>query len=180
MTDQAESSSVAYGWTHDVFLSFRGEDTRSGFTGHLYKSLRGRGINAFIDDEALRRGEKITPSLFKAIQESRIAIIVFSENYAFSTFCLNELAEIIECFKGEGRLVLPVFYDVDPSDVRHQTGSYGEALSQHQEKLKYEKKVQQWRLALSEAANLSGWHLKRGYLIAPLLAIFLSVIWVLI
>lgn len=128
------------------------------------------GINAFIDDEDLIRGEEITPSLIKAIQLSRIAIIVFSQNYASSTFCLDELAKIIECFKGDGRLVLPIFYDVDPSDVRHQRGSYGETLDQHQEKFKQKKeKVQRWRLALSDAAQVSGWHIKRSYHIAFLL-----------
>ena len=122
MALRAISSSVAHRRTYDVFLSFRGADTRQGFVGYLYNSLHQRGINVFIDDESLRSGEEITPSLFKAIQESKIAIIVFSKNYASSTFCLDELAKILECFKGEDRLVLPVFYHVDPSDVRHQRG----------------------------------------------------------
>jgi hypothetical protein len=58
-----------------------------------------------------------------AIQQSRMAIVIFSENYASSTFCLEELTKIMECIKHNGRLVWPVFYLVDPSDVRHQKGS---------------------------------------------------------
>ncbi|XP_028806188.1 TMV resistance protein N-like [Neltuma alba] len=155
------SSHLTYRWTYDVFLSFRGEDTRLNFVGHLYDSLHRSGIHAFIDDESLQAGEEIRASLLKAIRESRIAIIVFSENYASSTFCLDELAEIVECFKGEGRLVYPVFYYVDPSEVRHQRGSYGESLVYLQKRLeKEEDKLQKWRLALSQVANLSGWHLK--------------------
>ncbi|KAK7270723.1 hypothetical protein RJT34_26092 [Clitoria ternatea] len=60
--------------------------------------------------------------------------------------------------------VWPVFYDVDPSEVRHnQKGSYGEALAKHAQAGRFkEEKVQEWRLALLEAANLTGWHFKHG------------------
>ncbi|XP_016205522.1 TMV resistance protein N-like isoform X3 [Arachis ipaensis] len=156
-------SSFSYGWTYDVFISFRGTDTRHGFTGHLYSALSHRGIRTFIDDQDLQRGHEITPSLLKAIQESRIAILVFSANYASSSFCLDELATIINCVKSKGRLVLPVFYGVDPSDVRHQRGTYGEALATHEERFKDNLDiVHNWRNALHQAANLSGWHFKQG------------------
>ena len=145
----------------DVFLSFRGEDTRLGFTGHLYKTLCQRGINTFIDD-SLQRGEEISASLLKIIESSRISIIVFSENYASSTWCLDELAKIVEC-KNNDHLVRPVFYNVDPSEVRNQKGKYGKALLKHQKKLKDNKKLQSWRKALCEAANISGWHYKHEY-----------------
>ena len=95
-------------WDYDVFLSFRGEDTRNGFTGHLYYDLCNKGINTFIDND-LQKGEKISGELLKTIRSSRISIIIFSQNYAFSTWCLNELVEILNC-KQNGQLVLPVFY----------------------------------------------------------------------
>ncbi|XP_061343744.1 TMV resistance protein N-like [Gastrolobium bilobum] len=156
------SSSFSYRWKYDVFLSFRGEDTRHGFTGHLYKTLHDRGIHTFIDDEELQRGEGITPALLKAIEESRIAIIVLSKNYASSSFCLDELVHILHCIKEKGRLVLPVFYDVDPSHVRHQRDSYEEALSTHEKRFKDDmEKVQKWRVALRQAADLSGFHFKQ-------------------
>jgi len=146
-----------------VFLSFTGQDTRNGFTGYLYKALTDRGIHTFIDDEELQRGEKIMPSLVKAIAETRIAILVFSKNYAFSSFCLDELVHILDLIREKGRLVLPIFYDVDPSDVRHQRGSYREALDRHDERFQTDKeKVQKWRIALSQAADLSGYHFKHG------------------
>ncbi|RZB62059.1 TMV resistance protein N-like [Glycine soja] len=147
---------------YDVFLSFRGEDTRHGFTGNLYKALDNRGIYTFIDDQELPRGDEITPALSKAIQESRIAIIVLSQNYASSSFCLDELVTILHC-KSEGLLVIPVFYKVDPSDVRHQKGSYGEAMAKHQKRFKAKKeKLQKWRMALKQVADLSGYHFEDG------------------
>ncbi|XP_054819294.1 TMV resistance protein N-like [Prosopis cineraria] len=162
MAQRVGSSSITYKWTYDVFLSFHGEDTRLGFIGYLREALRQRGIHAFIDDEGIRTGEEITPALFRAIQESRIAIIVFSENYANSTFCLKELEKILECFKEEGRVIYPVFYYVDPSELRCPRGSYAEALAKLEERFKDNKdqKVEKWRLALSQAANLKGCHLK--------------------
>ena len=164
MTPRPSSSSSRYGWIYDVFLSFRGKDTRSGFTGNLNKALCERGIHAFMDDEKLRRGEEITPALFKAIEQSRIAIIVFSENFASSSHCLEELVKILECIYKKGRLVLPIFYGVNPSDVRHQEGSFGEELARLEERFKNDKeKVHKWRSALKEAANLSGRPYEHGY-----------------
>ncbi|XP_017406848.1 TMV resistance protein N-like [Vigna angularis] len=138
-------------------------DTRFGFTGNLYSALSQRGIFTFINDEALRKGEEITASLRKTIQESRISIIVFSKNYAFSTFCLDELLQIIECHTKQNMWILPVFYDVESSQVRHQTGSYQEAFSNHGERFKDDiQKLQQWRLALRHAADLAGFPFKTG------------------
>ncbi|KAK9995449.1 hypothetical protein SO802_020135 [Lithocarpus litseifolius] len=94
----ASSSSFTYQPKNfDVFLSFRGQDTRHGFISHLYEALRSRDIHTFIDDK-LPRGENISAELLKAIENSTMSIIVFSKNYASSP-CLDELAKIVECKK---------------------------------------------------------------------------------
>ncbi|KAL3575991.1 hypothetical protein D5086_021274 [Populus alba] len=67
---------------YQVFLSFRGEDTRKNFTDHLYWALVQAGFHTFRDDDEIRRGENIELELQKAIQESKISIIVFSKDYA--------------------------------------------------------------------------------------------------
>ncbi|KAL2334990.1 hypothetical protein Fmac_016203 [Flemingia macrophylla] len=157
------SVSFSHGCEYDVFLSFRGSDTRHGFITHLYKALCDKGIRTFIDDQELESGEEITPSLLTAIQESRIAIPVLSQNYASSTFFLDELVHILACSKKKGRLVLPVFYYVDPSHVRHQRGTYQEALNIHQQRFHdHHNKLQEWRNALRQVADLSGYHFKHG------------------
>lgn len=163
MADSATLVSSLSRFTYDVFLSFRGEDTRHGFTSHLWKSLSDRGICTFFDDAELKKGDEITPSLVKAIIESRAAIVVFSQNYAASRFCLDELVCIFESSRANGQLVLPVFYDVDPSHVRHQKGSYGEALAVHEKNFNSDmERIQKWKRALFEAANLVGWHFEHG------------------
>ena len=157
----SSSSSFTPRWKYDVFLSFRGKDTRNNFTDHLYFALKQKGIFTFRDDEKLERGKSISPELSKAIEESRFAIVIFSRNYAFSTWCLDELAKVIGCVKETGMTVLPIFYNVDPSDIRKQIGTFAQAFAEHEERFEENiKKVQKWRDALREAGNLSGWHLQ--------------------
>jgi len=150
-------------FTYDVYLSFRAEDTRYGFTSHLFHALIQRGINTFFDD----KGDESSPSsLVNAIKQSRIAIVVLSKNYAFSSFCMKELTAILGCSEEKdiknGRLVFPVFYDVYPSDVRNCRGSYGEALAKHEQDDIHE--VKKWKSALQMAAHLSGFRFKIGYI----------------
>ena len=146
-------------WKYDVLLSFSGVDTRRSFTDHLLAALKQKSILTFKDDEGLDRGKSILSELLKAIKESRFAVIIFSKNYASSRWCLDELAEIVKCKKEKGLTILPIFYDVDPSDVRKQTGTFGQAFNKHEDKENI-KKVETWRDALKEVANLSGWHLQ--------------------
>ncbi|XP_075675247.1 disease resistance protein RPV1-like [Castanea sativa] len=161
-TKGTSSFSFTQRYRYDVFLSFKGEDTRNGFTSNLNGILCHNGINTFMDDR-LQRGENISAELLEAIESSKISIIIFSKNYASSTWCLDELVKILEC-KKNGQVVLPVFYKVDPSYVRNQKGNFGEALTKHKEKFKDNKeKVQRWRAALTEASNISGWHYKNDH-----------------
>ena len=157
----ASSSSTSHSqWSYDVFLSFRGEDTRRNFTDHLYKALIHSGIRTFRDDEELRRGEEIAPELLKAIEESRSAIVVFSETYARSKWCLEELVKIMKCKEErEQMVVIPIFYHVDPSEVRNQTEIYGEAFTHHEKNAEEERKekIRKWKTALRQASNLAGY-----------------------
>ncbi|KRH65672.1 hypothetical protein GLYMA_03G054100v4 [Glycine max] len=144
---------------YDVFLSFRGDDTRASFTSHLYTALHNAGISVFKDDETLPRGNKISTSLGLAIEESRLYVVVFSKNYAGSLWCLQELEKIMECHKATGQVVVPVFYDVDPSEVRHQTGHFGQAFRNLEAyiNLKMEEEMQPgWQKMVHECPGISG------------------------
>ncbi|TYI58419.1 hypothetical protein E1A91_D11G356900v1 [Gossypium mustelinum] len=148
---------------YDVFLSFRGEDTRRNFTDHLYHALRRSGIVTFKDDLKLEAGEEIRPGILKAVQQSWCSVIVFSETYAFSGYCLEELAEIVKQ-RENGHKVFPIFYNVDPSDFKNQKGKVDEAFANHEERCKEDKdKIQRWRKALTEVASIRGWHLNNRH-----------------
>ena len=145
-------------WKYHVFLSFRGEDTRLGFTDHLYAALHRRNIITFRDDEELPKGEVIKKELLDAIEESLSAIVIISENYASSSWCLEELQKIVETKKSLGQEVFPIFYGVDPSDVRHQKGGFAEAFREHEQRFVEDRgKVQRWREALKDVGSLAGW-----------------------
>jgi hypothetical protein len=154
----AVSSSLVSLKKYDVFLSFRGEDTRRNFTSHLYDALSRKKVETFIDNNELQKGHEISPALIKAIEESHMSIVIFSENYASSKWCLNELKKILECKQYMEQIVIPVFYNIDPSHVRKQTGNYKQAFEKHKRDLKHNNdKLDKWKAALTEAANLVGW-----------------------
>ncbi|VVB07697.1 unnamed protein product [Arabis nemorensis] len=141
----------------DVFLSFRGFDTRNNFTGHLQKALRLRGINSFIDDK-LRRGDNLT-ALFDTIEKSKIAIIVFSTNYANSAWCLRELVKILECRDRNQQLVVPIFYKVAKSDVEKQKKSFAVPFEVPEVTFPgvTADEISSWKTALATASNILGY-----------------------
>ncbi|TQD92868.1 hypothetical protein C1H46_021538 [Malus baccata] len=151
------SCSSIFDWKYDVFLNFRGEDTRKIFVSHLYKALVQNAVNAFIDAEELRKGNDLS-QLLTSIRDSRLSIVVFSQNYASSTWCLKELVQILQRMDQKKQIVIPIFYEVDPSHVRKLEGSFGEAFSKHEHDPNADmEEVRQWRSALQRAPNLSGW-----------------------
>ncbi|GMP39625.1 hypothetical protein CsSME_00010384 [Camellia sinensis var. sinensis] len=156
--------------TYHVFLS-RGDDTRWTFSDHLYTALFGSGFRTFVeddDDELIQRGGNTSKLELKRvlIKQSRSSIIVFSKDYVYSDSCLDELVMILEHKRESKHVVLPVFYDLDPSHVRKQMGIVEEAFSMHEARVdagsderknKYESdKVEGWRAALREVADLAG------------------------
>ena len=108
-------------------------------------------------DENLERGEDISTSLLETIEQSYLSLVILSENYAFSPWCLDELVKILECKKTMRQIVMPVFYGVDPTHVQELTGSFGVAVAKHREEFRDSLcRVESWCQALKEIAELSG------------------------
>ncbi|CDY58101.1 BnaA02g35050D, partial [Brassica napus] len=152
----ASSSSLCRSWLYHVFVSFRGEDVRKGFLSHVLKELKSKGIIPFVDNE-IKRGESVGPVLVGAIIQSRVAIVLLSRNYASSSWCLDELVEIMKCREECQQTVMTIFYEVDPSHVRKQTGDFGKAFEETCVG-KTEEVKQAWRQALKEVAGIAGYH----------------------
>ncbi|XP_010476918.1 PREDICTED: TMV resistance protein N-like [Camelina sativa] len=138
---------------YDVFLGFRGEDTRKTFVSHLYAALDRKRIVTFKDDQRLEIGDHISDKLRRAIEVSRFAVVVLSENYATSRWCLMELQLIMERMSHGKIDVFPVFYRVDPSAVRHQRGNF--ALDSHRSRETADT-ILRWGEALNLIASLTG------------------------
>ncbi|KAK4358172.1 hypothetical protein RND71_023782 [Anisodus tanguticus] len=142
---------------YDVFLSFRGEDTRENITENLYNALYAEGIRVFRDTEGISQGDEISSGLMEAINDSAAVIAIISPNYASSRWCLEELATICEL----GKLVLPVFDRVNPSDVRRQLGPFFSHFESLEGRFEVEKVVR-WRNAMKEVGDKSGWVYNNG------------------
>ena len=143
----------------DVFLAFRGVDTRNTFTAHLNEALTGAEINTFVAEPDQLRGKNISEELLGVIEGAKMTIVVFSKKYATSRWCLDELVQIMKCRRTLGQVVLPIFYHVDPSDVRNQKGCFAKAFENNENS--YPEKVHLWRNALKQAADLSGFVVDR-------------------
>ncbi|XP_052309049.1 disease resistance protein RPV1 isoform X4 [Populus trichocarpa] len=156
---------ILFGTANDlVFLSFSNEDTGKNFSDHLNSALTIAGFRTFKNDDGVRRGENTGSETRKAIQESKISVIVFSKDYASSTRCLDELVMIMDARRATGHIVLPIFYHLDPSEVRSQEGRCFEAFSTHEKSFQGEKgRVEEWRAALREAADVAGMVLQDRY-----------------
>lgn len=108
----------------------------------------------FRDDLNLERGKSIAPELLEAFEGERISVIIFKK----IALLLDEVVKIVQCMKSLGQIVLPVFYDVDPSEVRKQTAKYQEAFIKHEIAFNHDvDRVRKWRAALAEVANLFRW-----------------------
>ncbi|GKF35209.1 TMV resistance protein N, partial [Tanacetum coccineum] len=102
--------------------------------------------------------------LLKAIEESEIYVVVFSDDYASSVRSLDELVDIADCLgKSDQRKILPVFFKVEPSDVRSQQGSFMESFQAHEADEDIDsKRVQKWKQALEDTGQLSGLTFQNG------------------
>lgn len=148
-------------YTYHVFLSFRGPDVRKSLVDHLFQALTAAGIHVFLDNERLEKGENIGFSLEKAIEKSAILIPIFSSGYAESAWCLEEVRQMWKY--RSTRLIIPLFYGVDPSEVRYpekNNGTYTEAFKKHYSKGRFGSHIiDEWKDALHYVSNLSGWSL---------------------
>ncbi|XP_009149213.1 TMV resistance protein N [Brassica rapa] len=139
----------------DVFLSFRGKDTRRIFISFLYKELIRMSIRTFKDDVELKSGRRISSDLLLAIEGSKIAVVVVSKKYPASPWCLHELVKIMDVEKQGSLTVMPIFYNVEPSHVRRQIEKVAEQFTKHEGRENHETVVS-WRQALTNLASISG------------------------
>lgn len=129
---------------YDVHVS-SDKITSLGFAGHLGKGLADAGFSICKDEEG--------------IGKSRVFIVVFSQQFADSSDQLDELVTIKEFAKANRRPILPIFYRVPPSDVRHQRGEYGKALAAHKNNVD-RIRLDGWIGALIEIADMVGKHIE--------------------
>ncbi|XP_039156006.1 disease resistance protein RUN1-like [Eucalyptus grandis] len=123
---------------YEVFLSFRGADSRETFTDCLHEGMEGAGIHVFRDDDELQVG-----------------------NYASSKWCLVELTKMVTmASKSDStKEILPIYLHVNSDDVKLKTPLYHDAFVQHERNFGADQ-VKVWRDALMEVEEIKRWSLK--------------------
>ncbi|XP_076899464.1 disease resistance protein RPV1-like [Bidens hawaiensis] len=158
-SSSSSSTTTRVSQGYDVFLSFRGEDTRSGFISHLDKALIQKGITTFKDDRSLEIGNFIAPVLLEAIEASRFAVVILSSKFATSKWYLEEITKVVDCMERDKLIVIPVFYHVSPSDVRHQRNCFEQGFAHHEKDPGISPhKVATWRSAMKKVGLINGFH----------------------
>ncbi|CAN1136857.1 Disease resistance protein RUN1, partial [Linum perenne] len=143
-----------------VFLSFRGSDTRKNFTDHLYNALTWTGFRTYRDENEIEGGEDIVEQISLAIKYSRMSLIVFSQNFASSSYCLDEVVNILECKRNKEHTVVPIFYNVSTDDVTEDNGTYDKAMRKICDD---DETVSKWRKTIRDVAGLDGMVLGAGH-----------------
>jgi hypothetical protein len=139
----------------DVFLNHRGPDVKGGFASHLYQALEEAGCRPFLDKPSLEKGQPGQKKIYEALGCASVHVAIFSEHYADSDYCLDELCAMLESKKP----IIPVFYNVSPSVLRCEAddGPYTKALKIHGRASASE--VKKWKDALHTAADWNGFKL---------------------
>ncbi len=140
----------------DVFLNHRGPDVKGGFASHLYQALQEAGCRPFLDERSLEKGKPGQEKIYEALGCASVHVAIFSEHYAHSGYCLDELCAMLESQK----LIIPVFYDVSPDDLhcKLHNGPYTKAFRETHRK-RPASEVKKWKDALCKAAQLFGFQL---------------------
>ncbi|KAF3772963.1 Disease resistance protein [Nymphaea thermarum] len=137
----------------DVIVSFSGGEVAiDAFTDLLYSALLRDGISACRSNGGDDAPEK--ERLREAPDGLGICVLILSVSYAASERCLTELGWMME----QRRLIFPVFFDVNPSDVRRQKGALERPFRRHDERLDREM-VSGWKKALEEVGGTKGYDL---------------------
>ncbi|KAG0583310.1 hypothetical protein KC19_3G125800 [Ceratodon purpureus] len=153
MNDCEASTSRAVTENFDVFLNHRGPDVKATFVAHLEDALRCAGFRPFLDARSLMKGNPALKSIDQALNAAKVLVAVVSKRYAESKYCLNELVAMIR----SGKPVIPVFYDVEPVDLRWvENGPFAEAFEKHKSRGRTQKKLQEWTDALGALAGTTG------------------------
>ncbi|GLJ33636.1 hypothetical protein SUGI_0676080 [Cryptomeria japonica] len=143
----------------DVFINHRGPDVKHSLALQLYNSIKKTGFRPFLDSQEIELGDSIPSTLKNAIFSASIHIAIFSQGYAKSAWCLAELVLILQ----SGVKVIPVFYDVAPSDLRYiGKDVYAEAFANYKEKGRYLSQLEAWKKALHSVSLISGYECNKN------------------
>jgi hypothetical protein len=117
-----------------------------------------------LDRPELQEGDNFIDQIKGAIRTAFVHVAIFSPHYVESKWCLDELLDMLE----SGAPIIPVFYQVEPAELRWGKKVYAAALHDLEKKKSYDAEtntmkpryesttIENWRKALSRVADISG------------------------
>ena len=140
---------------YDVFINHRGPDVKRTLASLIYHRLESHGLRVFLDKHELQGGDSLIPAIKSAISSASVQIAIFSKTYAQSAWCLNELLWMLDSHPSK---MIPIFYDIQPSDLRYvDKGAYAEAFQEHRDKGRVStQQIDSWISALVKISGVSG------------------------
>ena len=109
---------------YDVLINFSGEDIQRKFVSPLDSALSAVGFTTFLHHQNAINPIHIQQPILSLC---RVAIVVFTKTYSESAWCLHQLQQIIQWHQTYCRHVLPVYYEIEPSELRLQKADFGKA-----------------------------------------------------
>lgn len=158
MEQVLETVPPATSMIYDVFINHRGPDVKKTLASLIYHRLKNCGLSVFLDKNEMNPGVVIQRAIRTAIQTATIHVAIFSQSYAESTWCLEELNLMWES-SNEGRSsIITVFCDVEPSDIRYiEKGRCAKFFKKHKRKGRVSKEVlKKWKDALHGVSLIPG------------------------
>ncbi|GLJ52807.1 hypothetical protein SUGI_1124920 [Cryptomeria japonica] len=150
------SSTLIQKQSYDVFINHRGRDVKKTLATKIYDILGNMKVTAFLDSEELEYGDFFPRTLEAVVRGATLHIAIFSEGYAESPWCLEELSLMLK----SGTKIIPIFYHLEPTDIRHVArgkGMYVAAFKKHEENGRYEpEKLKEWKDALYKVSFYIG------------------------
>ncbi|KAG0627724.1 hypothetical protein M758_2G223400 [Ceratodon purpureus] len=141
---------------YDVFVNHRGPDVKLTFAAHLNDALRRAGFRPFLDAKSIREGSHVFKSIDEGLNVANVHVAIFSKGYAESKYCLEELCAMLQSHRECQKVIIPVFYDVNPEDLRYvERGPYAKGFRKHQSR-NPQKDIQKWKDALIQVAEFRG------------------------
>ncbi|KAH7404511.1 hypothetical protein KP509_15G029400 [Ceratopteris richardii] len=147
---------LAHGRSYDdtkgleVFICHLGLDTGRTVVSVLCGLLRSKRITFYVTDE-MENEAQINSGIDEAIQKSRVYVVVLSKNFTSSKSCLDAVLKIMNTLSwgdtSRSRTVLPIFCDVNPSEVRYHKAEVKGSTTKENER---------WSKALHDLSEIKG------------------------
>ena len=120
--------------TFDVFICHAHED--KDFVNKLATAIKEAGIEVWYDDFQLGWGDDLRPAIDSGLKNSRFGIVVFSKAFlARKKWTEYELNGLLAKESRGKKVILPVWHNIERSDVAEYAGTFADRFAQSSESI---------------------------------------------